>query len=100
MMFRIHFEAEVESDLSEAASWYDSQRLGLGSEFLLAVEAALAAIQRSPQTFPKKRGQIRRALVRRFPYAVFFFIEDKVIHVIAILHAKRNPGVWRRRIER
>ncbi len=88
---------EAERDLSDAHAWYEERMPGLGSSFLAATERTLEAIEREPGRFPRVRGDIRRALMRRFPYGVFFIWEEERISVIAIMHLARDPGKWRRR---
>lgn len=97
MKWRLLIEPEAEADLREAFRWYQDQRKGLGDEFLLAIEALLAEIQRRPESFQSVRGVTRRAGVRRFPCGIFYFMEDSVIHIIAVLHAARNPALWKKR---
>jgi len=87
--------AEVE--LTEAVDWYEERLPGLGSDFLLSVDAALNSIARSPEQYPVVHKTIRRALTRRFPYEIFFVVEDKRIVVLAVFHAKRHPKRWRER---
>jgi plasmid stabilization system protein ParE len=67
---RFLVEPEAEAELEDAFDWYEGRASGLGNEFTRAVRAAFALITRSPEQFPRVRGEIRRALVRRFPYAV------------------------------
>ncbi len=64
---RLLLSSEAEADLAEAAAWYEERRAGPGLEFTRAVGATLAMIEREPERFPLSRGEIRRALVRRFP---------------------------------
>jgi plasmid stabilization system protein ParE len=68
---RLLVEPEAEAELDEAFTWYEGRAAGLGSEFLRAVRASFALIRRNPEQCPRVRGDIRRALVRRFPYAVY-----------------------------
>ena len=89
---------EAEADLSEAYQWYEQQVRGLGGEFLLCVDGAIASIEKNPHLYPVvHKGVIRRALTRRFPYGVFFVEGTRSISVIAVAHAKRNPRVWQER---
>lgn len=97
MSRRLVIEPEAEADLTAVFAWYEDQRPGLGQEFLLGVEAAFAAMRRRPASFPAVRDEIRRAIVRRFPYGVFFLVDDRAVHVLAVLHAKRDPREWKRR---
>jgi hypothetical protein len=62
-------------EVDAAFSWYEAQRPGLGTEFLRTVEAALAGIARHPAMYAAVRGRVRRALLRRFPYGVFYVEE-------------------------
>ena len=89
---------EAEAELTDAFDWYEDRVPGLGSEFLLCVDAALNSIQRSPQQFPRVHRIVRRALTRRFPFEVFFVEDNERVVVLSIFHAKRNPKRWQERI--
>lgn len=85
------------ADVEAAWLWYEAQREGLGDEFLQAVEDALKSIASFPESAPLVQGDIRRHLLRRFPYGLFYrLVQDHVV-VVACLHAKRSPRVWRSR---
>ncbi len=88
---------EAVADLTEAYEWYQQRRHGLGDELLRSVDAALAAIERLPEAYPVVHRDIRRALVRRFPYALFYQATGGEIMVIGCFHAARDPRSWRRR---
>lgn len=75
-------------------AWYSGQRNGLGEEFLAAVNAAFDTIERFPDIFARIHGEVRRAVVSRFPYAIFYRIEIKRIVVLTVLHTARDPKVW------
>ena len=77
--------------MQQAYTWYEDQRPGLGGDFLLCVEAVLDAIGENPLRFPTTHKRIKRALVRRFPYAIFYIIDDESISVLACFHCKRKP---------
>jgi plasmid stabilization system protein ParE len=87
----------AEADLEQAASWYDEEQAGLGSRFLSDVDQAFGRIRERPQQFPVISGDIRRALLHTFPYAVYFRETDETIRVLAVLHLRRKPGLWRAR---
>jgi len=91
----IHPEAEL--DLADAYEWYDEQRSGLGEELLLSIEVTLEAIRENPEQFPVVHKDVRRALIRRFPYGVFYLVEKEVVVVLAIFHARRDPKHWQSR---
>ena len=82
---RFLVEPEAEAELDEAFSWYEGRAAGLGSEFVRAVRAAFALIRRNPEQFPRVRSDIRRALVRRFPYAVYYVVEPEQVVVLGVM---------------
>ena len=94
---RLVFRPEAEAELLDARAWYEGERVGLGAIFAAAVETTVTAILRNPLAYPRVRGDTRRALVRRFPYAVYFRPIDDAIIVLAVLHGRRSPRHWRSR---
>jgi toxin ParE1/3/4 len=88
---------EAAADLVEAVEWYDARRGGLGGDFLTAVRAVLTTIEDSPERFLIVRGDVRRAPLRRFPYAVFYVAEPDRTVVIACMHFRRDPRRWQSR---
>jgi plasmid stabilization system protein ParE len=96
---RLVVREAAEADITDAARWYEERSPGLGSEFLRAVDVTLAEIARMPGRYPLVRGRARRALLRRFPYAVFFVAGADLVSVIACLHARRDPKHWLERSE-
>jgi toxin ParE1/3/4 len=88
---------EAKTDLKDVASWYEQQREGLGDEFLECVDEALDRIRQFPQLSPKVFRDLRRRVVRRFPYVVIFRIDDDQITVVAVYHGRRHPRGWQKR---
>lgn len=89
---------EAQHDLVEAYNWYEDRRAGLGEEFLSCIEARIEAICRTPELYPKVYEDFRRALVRRFPYEIFYEYSAGRVIVYSIFHASRNPDKWRSRL--
>jgi plasmid stabilization system protein ParE len=89
---------EVELDLTEAYAWYESRRVGLGEEFLSAVDASMERIRREPATYARVHEEYRRALIRRFPYAIFFESAETTVTVYALFHTSRDPEKWQLRL--
>lgn len=87
----------AEADLEDAARWYDAERAGLSARFLGDVDRTFSRIAERPLQFPLVAGDVRRALLHTFPYAVYFRPSDDAIVVVAVLHLRRNPEVWRGR---
>ncbi|NOT09962.1 MAG: type II toxin-antitoxin system RelE/ParE family toxin [Gemmatimonadales bacterium] len=98
-MPRLSLRSLAEADLGEAFIWYQQQARGLGFEYLRAVDATFAQIRRTPQLYPLVYGQARRALVRRFPYAIYYVVAPDVIHVIACIHTRRHARRWQSRLD-
>jgi len=84
-------------DVEAAFAWYENERADLGLEFLDELRATYNRIADGPLKYQLTRSGIRRALLRRFPYAVYFAVEGDVLVVLAVLHASRDPAEWQRR---
>lgn len=97
MSLPIVFEPEVEADVDEAYQWYEQRGRGLGEDFLAAVRTTLDRIQLNPELHAVIYRELRRALVRRFPYAVYYRVERERIAVVAVHHGKRDPRRWQSR---
>ena len=91
---------EAEAEMGEAFDWYEERVPGLGSDFLMNADASFHSILRNPQQFPIVHKNLRRALIRRFPYQIFFLLEEHRVVIIAVFHAKRSPKRWRGRANR
>jgi plasmid stabilization system protein ParE len=89
--------AAAAADIEDAHAWYERARPGLGEEFLAAVTTALDRIRDNPVLYPIVHRDTRRALLPRFPHALFYRAEPDRILVIACFHAKRDPMVWQSR---
>ena len=89
--------ARARADIAEAVAWYEGERRGLGREFARSVRASLAAIGRNPLHYQRAHHDVRRVLVRRFPYALYFVAEREQVVVIACVHVRREPQLWQSR---
>ena len=76
-----------------AAEWYETQAIGLGAEFLRALDAVFAAVAREPERYARTSAIVRRALVRRFPCGVFYRDSPDRVVILGVIHARRD---WRR----
>lgn len=91
---RVLFVAEAAAEAIAARRCYDRQAPGLGTEFVRALDAAIAAITRSPHAFTPVDECCRRALLRRFPFSVVYRADETAILVIAVFHHRRQPRAW------
>ncbi len=99
-MLRLIIRPSAELDVTSAEHWYRNQRDDLGDQFLSAIDAIVEAISAVPERFPIVYRGFRRALLQRFPYAVFFSLQPNVVFLVACIHQRRNPGFVRRRLRR
>jgi plasmid stabilization system protein ParE len=89
---------EAEADLAEAFEWYETRVIGLGLEFIRTIDSLFNSIIRNPQAYPVVYKTARRALTRKFPYEVFFMVDDDHVVIVAVFHARRSPQHWQERI--
>lgn len=83
-------------DLVAGFDWYEEQRPGFGEEYLSAVQSALKGVELHPEMFVSVHGEVRRAMVPRFPFAIFYLIEPSQVVVLRLLHTARDPRLWPR----
>ncbi|HBP19519.1 MAG TPA: addiction module toxin RelE [Planctomycetes bacterium] len=97
-MLGLEIRSRAEADLASAWDYYEEQWPGLGEELLLCVEAAFDMARSAPDWCPVVMGPVRRCLVRRFPYCVYFKVEVERIVVLAVYHSSRDPAGWQDRM--
>lgn len=98
MSYNLLFRRQAQGDLQRAAKWYEKQRAGLGREFVLDVETVLKRIVENPFLNQEIYRKVRRAIARRFPYGIFYWIDQADIVVFAIVHLHRDPASWQDRL--
>lgn len=84
-------------EMGEAYEWYEEQVAGLGKEFLDALETQFEDIAQSPQIYTETQRGVRRALLSRFPYGVFYASKGDIVSILGVVHTSRNPRRWPRR---
>jgi plasmid stabilization system protein ParE len=94
---KVSLHPEAEADVAEAVSFYERRTVGLGSDFLSEVLGTFERIESAPEAWPVIAKPVRRCLVGRFPYGVYYRIEPEEIFVLAVTHGRKKPGGWRSR---
>jgi toxin ParE1/3/4 len=94
--FRFHPEAQVE--MVESAKYYEAEQEELGKRFLEAVRTAARRVCLSPAIYQRVQDDIRQCSVDRFPFGIVFREERDHIQIIAVVHFRRDPDYWKRRI--
>ena len=97
-MIAIVFLSPAQEEMTAAARYYQSQSIGLGAEFLAEVERTIAAITSHPKAAPKVRQDVRRRLLKRFPFGILYVATVDEIVVLAVMHLRRRPGYWEGRL--
>ena len=89
---KLRYTSRARNDVEIAFAWYEEQRYGLGLEFLDCLEAAIETIIQMPELYARHHANFRRALVRRFPFSVFYTLEKEEIIVHAVFDTRQDPA--------
>ena len=95
---KVRFLSVAEREMRDAFDWYERQSPGLGAEFLAELDQAVGRIRRYPESCQVVEEEIRRALLSRFPYGLWYAIETDVVVVYAVAHLHREPRYWTDRL--
>lgn len=88
--------ADAHTDMLDAAIWYEMKQPGWGDVFTTAIEATINKIVRAPEIYAPVKGPVRRAILQRFPFSVYYKLESDRVVILAIIHASRHPDTWNR----
>jgi plasmid stabilization system protein ParE len=94
------FRPSARTEIAEAVDWYERQGIGLGAEFLRALEVTMSSIHHNPKQYQRIHGRMWRAVLRRFPYSILYFSSSEEIVVVGCIHARRDPKRWQERTPR
>ena len=93
---RTFVRPEAQINIRNAAVWYEQRETGLGQRFMGEIRQSLESISKTPLRFPIIENGVRRLLLRRFPYAIYFLWKNDAAIVIAVLHQHQAPETWER----
>ena len=99
-MTELHFFEGASDEAEEARRWYRERSEAAETAFLIELDHAVAVVVEAPNRWPKHIAGTRRYVFPTFPYSLVYFIENQVLHVVAVAHEKRRPGYWRERLHR
>jgi plasmid stabilization system protein ParE len=91
MISTVWFHPEAEKEFRESILWYSKQQRGLELEFVLCIDEAIERIKTNPVQFPEVYKNLRRIVVKKFPFIILFEYSITDIKVVAVFHSKRNP---------
>jgi plasmid stabilization system protein ParE len=94
----LRFHPDAEAELSEAIQYYEDVEPGLGQDFAVEVYSAVQRAIAYPRAWMVLEGEVRRSLLRRFPYGVLYSEGDDEILIVAVMHLHRDPDYWKGRV--
>lgn len=97
MSVPVVLRALAQDEAEEAARWYEGEQAGLGADFLAELQRVFDLISGQPDRCPVVQGDTREALLRRFPYCVYYRVRPSRVVVTAVFHTSRDPSAWQGR---
>lgn len=94
------FHPESQAELDAAIEYYEKVEFGLGYDFALEVYSGIERAVDFPKVWPLVASEVRRSLVKRFPYGVLYSEEGDGLFILAVMHLHRHPDYWKDRIGR
>ncbi|WP_428308607.1 type II toxin-antitoxin system RelE/ParE family toxin [Lacipirellula sp.] len=94
---RIRFHSEATAELEEALAWYAVRSPDAERKFAFAIDATLTQLAAAPERFAEVLPEVRGITVEKFPYQIVYRLVGETAVVLAVSHAKRRPGYWKRR---
>lgn len=97
MTYTAVIRPQAAEEARRARLWYEKQKPGLGARFVSAIDEAIQRIASNPLAFPLVHGEIRRTVVRQFPFGIYFRVQARDVVILAVMHGRRHPRRWRLR---
>jgi plasmid stabilization system protein ParE len=97
MSLPVILDPEAQAEFDEAYDYYEGRRAGLGEAFADAVQVVLDRVGQTPRLHQAVFGDVRRAVVRGYPYCVFYREEPTRVRVLSVFHTSRDPTIWQSR---
>lgn len=94
MKYVLRIRAAARRDIAESHAWYAERSPAAAERFSTELAAVFTAVGENPLMFAKVYGEIRRALLRHYPYAVYFIVAAHRVSVLRVLHQARDPREW------
>ncbi len=91
---KVKFNSASQRELADAVTYYESQQVGLGLRFLVEVDGAVDRIRENPDTWARISSRLRRCLVHRFPFGLYYHTTGDEIQIVAVADLRRDPNRW------
>ncbi|MBE2228859.1 MAG: type II toxin-antitoxin system RelE/ParE family toxin [Ignavibacteria bacterium] len=98
MNYKVQVKDSAELDMLDAYYWYESEKNGLGKNFLSEIESNFLLLEANPLLYQVIYKNVRRSLLHKFPFGIYFIVDKEIINIISVAHLSRNPKEWRKRI--
>ena len=99
MTLTVIFIDEAREEFDAAADWYNAKKRGLGTRFISRVQDAIDSMVAMPRMRQEIFQDVRRVVVKKFPYSVLYRANSDSILIIAVFHGKRDPSIWQSRLK-
>lgn len=97
--YKIELSSEAEDDFEKSYEFYATENEKTADNYYKEVDNSLKKIANSPQLYPKVHRNVRKYVIKKFPFIIYYKVTNLVIRIIAIFHASRNPEIWKNRTE-
>ncbi len=99
MKYKLVVTNGAQNDIIEASGWYEGKKKGLGKLLILSFEKCITLIIKNPFSFALIYLQIRKANSKKFPYSLFYIINEttRIVTIFAVIHNSRNENAWKNR---
>lgn len=91
---RIRVRKTARDEIAAAFDWYWERSPAAAQKFIESIDEAMQRIEEAPERYPIIRGHLRRALLRQFPYGIYYKIYPSTISVVGVIHGHRHPDTW------
>jgi plasmid stabilization system protein ParE len=95
-MKAVRFHPDAESEMIEAAAYYEAQQSDLGRRFLASVQDAVSRISANPRLYAVVDLNVRRCLTKTFPFGVLFRERPEALVIMAVMNLHRDPDYWKK----
>lgn len=98
--YAIVFFEDASKDVIAVKKWYNKKLPGLGERFEKYLDKTIEKLITHPFAFSVSFNKIRKVQLDKFPYLVFYEVENNVVSVYGVIHAKRKPSYYKRSINK
>ena len=95
---QVIYHPDADAELIKAAQFYEQKVPGLGAQFLDSADRAIAVVLDAPYRWSVVKNEVRRYLMPRFPFAIFYRVFADHVRILAFKHHSRHPDYWRNRL--